>query len=105
MKKPDIMPENSMSIQLIIRPEEGQMDIGVVQNLSEDMPEEDRVFYMDALNGLVASIDTSLDHMAYVGMLMRQVSEDEESIEFEPAPELLEAINSNKVVQLKKKLH
>jgi len=99
------IPENSMSIQIVLRDDDDVMDIGVSQNLSEDLPEEEQTFYNDVLNGLVSQLNTGLEHLAFVGMLMRQLNEDKDSIEFEAAPELLEAIEDNKVIKMKKKLH
>lgn len=99
------IPENSMSIQIVLRDDEDVMDIGVSQNLSEDLPEEEQAFYNDVLNGIVSQLNTGLEHLAFVGMLMRQLNEDKDSIEFEAAPELLEAIKDNKVIKMKKKLH
>lgn len=99
-------PENSMTIQIVLN--EDTMDIGVMHNFADDMPEEERTFYLDALNGLVAQLNHGLENMAFTGMLLRQLAEyedDDEGIDFEAAPELLEAIKDNKVVQLKKKLH
>lgn len=99
------IPENSMSIQIVLRDDDDVMDIGVSQNLSKDLPEEEQTFYNDVLNGLVSQLNTGLEHLAFVGMLMRQLNEDKDSIEFEAAPELLEAIEDNKVIKMKKKLH
>lgn len=107
MDKPDKIPENSMSIQLVLK--DDTMDIGVMHNFAEDLPEEERIFYTDALNGLVAQLNTGLETMAFTGMLLRQLTELEEDdgggIDFEAAPELLEAIAENKVIKFKKKLH
>tara|TARA_R110002074_G_scaffold39156_4_gene105404 strand:- start:101 stop:391 length:291 start_codon:yes stop_codon:yes gene_type:complete len=84
------------------------MSIGVAHNLSDDMPEDEQTFYLDALNGLVSQLNTGLESLAFTGMLLRQLAEYEEEeggIEFEPAEELLEALENGKVIQLKKKLH
>jgi hypothetical protein len=104
-------PKNSMSVQMLIfdEDEDGSvMNIGVAHNLSDDMPEDEQTFYLDALNGLVSQLNTGLESLAFTGMLLRQLAEYEEEeggIEFEPAEELLEALENGKVIQLKKKLH
>ncbi len=104
-------PKNSMSVQMLIfdEDEDGSvMSIGVAHNLSDDMPEDEQTFYLDALNGLVSQLNTGLESLAFTGMLLRQLAEYEEEeggIEFEPAEELLEALENGKVIQLKKKLH
>lgn len=104
-------PKNSMSVQMLIfdEDEDGSvMNIGVAHNLSDDMPEDEQTFYLDALNGLVSQLNTGLESLAFTGMLLRQLAEYEEEEggkEFEPAEELLEALENGKVIQLKKKLH
>ena len=104
-------PKNSMSVQMLIfdEDEDGSvMSIGVAHNLVDDMPEDEQTFYLDALNGLVSQLNTGLESLAFTGMLLRQLAEYEEEeggIEFEPAEELLEALENGKVIQLKKKLH
>ena len=103
-------PKNSMSVQMLISEsdEDGSvMNIGVAHNLSDDMPEDEKTFYLDALNGLVSQLNTGLESLAFTGMLLRELAEYEEEggIEFEPAEELLEAVENGKVIQLKKKLH
>ena len=104
-------PKNSMSVQMLIfdEDEDGSvMSIGVAHNLSDDMPEDEQTFYLDALNGLVSQLNTGLESLAFTGMLLRELAEYEEEeggIEFEPAEELLEALENGKVIQLKKKLH
>jgi hypothetical protein len=105
-------PKNSMSVQMLIfdEDEDGSvMSIGVAHNLSDDMPEDEQTFYLDALSGLVSYLNTSMESLAFTGMLLREIAEYEEDeeggIEFEPAQELLEAVENGKVIQLKKKLH
>lgn len=105
-------PNNSMSVQMLISEnaeDRGSMNIGVAHNLSDDMPEDEQTFYLDVLNGLVSHLNTSIESLAFTGMILRQLAEYEEDeeggIEFEPDEKLLKAVENGKVIQLNKKFH
>ncbi len=103
---------NTMAIFLTVDSEEDYLDIGVEHNFGEDLSEEARIFYLDALNGIVAKVKFGLEELAFTGMLMRNLAahqhdddEDVMGIDFEPSEELLQAMEDRKIIKFKKKIH
>ena len=101
---------NTMNICLTIDTEDEVIDIGVDHNFGDSLSEEDQVFYLDALNGIVSKIKFGIEDLAFTGMLMRNLAahqddEDAVGISFEPSEELIDAISDKKVIQFKKKIH
>ena len=101
---------NTMAIFLTVNSEEDYLDISVEHNFGDDLSEEARLFYLDALNGIVAKVKFGLEELAFTGMLMRtlaaqQDDEDYLGIDFEPSEELLKAMEDRKIIQFKKKIH
>ena len=47
---------NTMNICLTIDTEDEVIDIGVDHNFGDSLSEEDQVFYLDALNGIVSHV-------------------------------------------------
>jgi len=102
--------QNTMNICLTIDTEDEVIDIGVDHNFGDNLSEEDQVFYLDALNGIVSKIKFGIEDLAFTGMLMRtlasyQDNEDNVSVDFEPSDELIDAISDKKIIQFKKKIH
>jgi len=101
-------PPNTFSLHLSVRDDEELLDVGIAYNTEDDLPEKEQIYFQDVMRGLVAQVNTGLDHLAFVGMTMRhliEVEDDEDDIEFEAAPELMDAIKSAKILQFKKKMH
>tara|TARA_R100001443_G_scaffold28615_1_gene41824 strand:- start:6800 stop:7129 length:330 start_codon:yes stop_codon:yes gene_type:complete len=103
---------NTMNICLTIDLEEEAIDIAVDHNFGDSLSEEEQVFYLDALNGIVSKIKFGIEDLAFTGMLMRHLAamqddkdEDLLGIDFEPSDELLQAIEDRKIIQFKKKFH
>ena len=103
---------NTMNICLTIDTEDEVIDIGVDHNLDDSMTEEEQIFYLDALNGIISKIKFGIEDLAFTGMLMRNLAahqngddEDAVGISFEPSEELIDAISDKKVIQFKKKIH
>lgn len=103
---PDV-PLNTMILKLTLR-DDGDMNVFVGQNLSEELPEEEAQFYSDFLQGLNMSLTTALNQFAMIGYLARSNAELQDELEggdigFEPDEELLQAIADAKVVPINKK--
>lgn len=103
---PDI-PLNTMVLRLTLL-DDGDMNVFMGQNLSEDLPEEEAQFYMDFFQGLNMSLTTAIQQFAMIGYLSRSVAELQEELEgdgigFEPDEELLQAMADAKVIPISKK--
>ena len=101
------IPLNTMLLQLTLR-DDGDMNVFMGHNLSEDIPDDEAQFYMDFFQGLNISLTTAIQQFAMIGYLSRSVSElqdelDGEEIGFEPDEELLQAIADAKVIPMNKK--
>lgn len=103
---------NTMNICLTIDLEDEVIDVGVNHSFGDNLSEEDQVFYLDALNGIVSKIKFGIEDLAFTGMLMRNLAahqngddEDAVGISFEPSDELIDAISDKKIIQFKKKIH
>ena len=100
------IPENSMLMMVQVLGD-GDLRVMAGHNFSEDMLEEDCLFYKDLLNGLNMVLSMAPHLVMHFGTLSRNVAEYEEQDEivFEPADELLEAIADAKVIHLKDRIN
>jgi len=103
-KFPDL-EEDTLLLRLKILGD-GDLEVSYGHSLSEDMDEEEALFLIDMLNGLNASLNTSMEHFALVGKLLREIHErdaqEEEEWVFEPDEKLLEAREEKKIIPFNK---
>tara|TARA_R110002153_G_scaffold16836_2_gene59097 strand:- start:1956 stop:2276 length:321 start_codon:yes stop_codon:yes gene_type:complete len=94
---------NTLMLQMRIL-DDGDLEVFVGQNLPDDMSEEEAQFYSDLLNGLHMTLNTSVEHLIFIGQMLRTLAEEEEDeLVFEPDEALLDAIADSKVVSINKK--
>lgn len=100
------IPDNSMFMLMQIL-EDGDLRVMAGRKISDDMPEDEYLYYVDLLNGLNMILSMAPALVLQYGTLSRVVAEYEEQdgIAFEPDEELLEAIADAKVVHLKDRMN
>lgn len=100
------MDLNTLNLRMRVM-DDGDLEVFVGQNLSEELSEEEVRYYSDLLNGLHMTLNTSVEHLIFVGQMMRALAEDDEDeLVFEPDEALLDAIADKKVIPInKKKMH
>jgi len=101
-KFPDL-EENTLLLRLKIL-DDDEIEVAYGHSLSEDFDEDKALYFIDLLNGLNLSLNTSMDHFSVIGRMLRdlQESEEEEEWVFEPDEELLEARANKKIIPFNK---
>ena len=99
---PDL-EENTLLLRLKIL-DDDEIEVAYGHSLSEDFDEAKALYFIDLLNGLNLSLNTSMEHFAFIGKMLRdlQESEEEEEWVFEPDEELLEARADKKIIPFNK---
>ena len=99
---PDL-EENTLLLRLKIL-DDDEIEVAYGHSLSEDFDEDKALYFIDLLNGLNLSLNTSMDHFSVIGRMLRdlQESEEEEEWVFEPDEELLEARADKKIIPFSK---
>jgi hypothetical protein len=99
---PDL-EENTLLLRLKIL-DDDEIEVAYGHSLSEDFDEDKALYFIDLLNGLNLSLNTSMDHFSVIGRMLRdlQESEEEEEWVFEPDEELLEARANKKIIPFNK---
>jgi len=99
---PDL-EENTLLLRLKIL-DDDEIEVAYGHSLSEDFDEAKALYFIDLLNGLNLSLNTSMDHFSVIGRMLRdlQESEVEASRVFEPDEELLEARADKKIIPFNK---
>tara|TARA_R100000951_G_C2542022_1_gene149670 strand:+ start:159 stop:482 length:324 start_codon:yes stop_codon:yes gene_type:complete len=103
------LPLNTMSLVMHIN-DDDTVQVVVACNISELMGEDNAHYYVNLIHGLQECLPLMSDHFAEVGAKTRIIDalmgdDEEEGIAFEPDPDLLQAIENQKIVSFKKKLH
>ena len=100
------IPDNTMFLFMQVL-EDGDLRVMAGRKFSDDMPEEDYLYYLDLLNGLNMVLSMAPALVLHFGTLSRNVAEYEEQdgIVFEPDEELLDAIADAKVIHLKDRMN
>ena len=97
------MPLDTLHLRLRVL-DDGDLEVFCGHNLSEDMNEDEALYYMDMLNGLHMTLNASVDHLVMQGQMLRALQEQEEDeLVFEPDEELLKAIADKKILPFDKK--
>jgi len=103
------LPLNTMSLVMHIN-DDDTVQVVVACNISELMGEDNAHYYVNLIHGLQECLPLMSDHFAEVGAKTRIIDalmgdDEEEGIAFEPDPDLLQAIENQKIVSFKKKMH
>lgn len=100
------IPDNTMFMMMQVL-EDGDLRVMAGRKFDEDMPEDEYLYYTDLLNGINMILSSAPYLALQFGTLSRMVAEyeAEDGIVFEPDEELLEAIASAKVVNLKDRMN
>lgn len=103
------LPINTLSLVMQIQ-DDDTVNVIAACNISELMGEDNAHYYVNLIHGLQECLPLMSDHFSEVGAKTRIIDalmgdDEEEGIAFEPDPDLLQAIENQKIVSFKKKLH
>lgn len=100
------IPENTVVMTTKINPD-GHMDIAIGHNINlEDYDDETLEFIESFIDGLNVQLDSGMDTLLTLGRMSRMIrdlTEEQSDVEFEPDEELLDAIQDAKVISLSTK--
>jgi len=108
--EPSDLDENTLAVHIKVD-EDGDFQIFVGSNLTEENYEEDEIQYFnDLLNGLSFTLNFGVDQMAAQGSLMRKMyeakhKEQEQKELSEWDEDLIKAMSGSNILHFKKKVH
>jgi|TARA_R110000822_G_scaffold130589_1_gene267188 hypothetical protein len=105
MNKKDI-PENTVIMTTKIS-SDGHMDIAIGHNITLDEFDDETLEFIESfIDGLNVQLDSGMDTLLTMGRMSRMIrdlTEEQSEVEFEPDEELLDAIHEAKVISLSTK--
>jgi hypothetical protein len=100
------LPENSITFVITFDPDEDTLSITSAQHTTDGLDEEQAQTLNDIYNGICLVLDGGMGYLKFVGGILSRLQDHYNSeIEFEPDDELVDAVQSAKIIKFPRKLH